>query len=140
MPTFEMMKYARCGLKVRRKRVAQRYCSEHCRNAAVKQRQRARNTSSGPIEDVGGLKEARDASRYLEAVTSSQAEAAEEQSVTPQLQGGVRVLRNSVVNLTGRSLPRELLSEIIRTEVGSNKGVADEEVGTDRQEALGGEL
>ena len=41
----KMIECSRCGLEVRRKRVAQRYCSERCRNASVQERKRA--TSRG---------------------------------------------------------------------------------------------
>ena len=46
---FELINCKCCGLEVRRKRLAQRYCSERCRNASVQQRKRARGNSSRPL-------------------------------------------------------------------------------------------
>ena len=68
-----MMTCIRCGLQVRRKRLAQLYCSERCRNASVQARKRARNRD---VKTLGGTQRwAQEPTReegarnHLEAVT-----------------------------------------------------------------------
>jgi hypothetical protein len=47
MVAFELLRCKSCGLEVRRKRLAQRYCSERCRNTAVQNRKRRKQSRSG---------------------------------------------------------------------------------------------
>ena len=47
MVAFELFKCKSCGLELRRKRLAQRYCSERCRNAAAQNRKRRKQARSG---------------------------------------------------------------------------------------------
>jgi hypothetical protein len=47
MVAFELFKCKMCGLETRRKRLAQRYCSERCRNAAVQKRKRRKQSRCG---------------------------------------------------------------------------------------------
>jgi hypothetical protein len=53
MLVFELFKCKSCGLETRRKRLAQRYCSERCRNAAVQDRKRRKELRSGDSKRAG---------------------------------------------------------------------------------------
>ena len=130
MVAFELFKCKSWGLEVRRKRLAQRYCSDRCRNAAVQNRKRRKQSRSGdgePPINVSGLKKRRLLPPCLEAVTDplkSPTKSEVSDSLKPHPYPHTRerlakALQRPVVNLTGRELPSELASLILATETAS---------------------
>jgi hypothetical protein len=125
MLTVELMKCSRCGLEVRRKRLAQRYCSERCRNASVqnrKRRKRARSGDNGEHRSPPRLERRRPVTAHFEAVTRPR-----KTQCNPMVCGGqksdlsprasARRPQGPVVDLIG--IEPELLSEIVRIETTS---------------------
>jgi hypothetical protein len=126
MLVFELFKCKSCGLETRRKRLAQRYCSERCRNAAVQNRKRRRESRSGDSNRAGSLKITSLVPLHLEAVTeplkrSTKTVACGYQKPHPDPHSSdalAKALRRpgQVVNLTGRTLPPELMTRIVSIE------------------------
>ena len=119
MVAFELFKCKSCGLELRRKRLAQRYCSDRCRNAAVQNRKRRKQSRSGdgePARSASGQQKRRLLPPYLEAVTGGPKSSAKSvisdcqqwHPHTPEMLA--KTLRRPVVNLTGRGLLPELVS------------------------------
>ena len=130
MVTFELFKCKSCGLEVRRKRLAQRYCSGRCRNAAVQNRKRRKQARSGddkPHSSPAKVQKARPLSPYLEAVTVARktqtksivSDRQKSHLYPPLTEGLAKELRRPIVNLTGRELPLELIRGIFATETAS---------------------
>lgn len=125
MLTVELIKCRRCGLEVRRKRLAQRYCSERCRNASVQNRRRRKQRRSGDSKGRKGgaaLKTRRLVSPHLEAVTRTQKQQSnsmtcegQKSDLTPN--ASARRVSGPVYDLIG--VEPELLAEIVRVETES---------------------
>ena len=131
MVVFELFKCKSCGLEVRQKRLAQRYCSERCRNGAVQNRKRRKQSrcgDSGLLKSPRGPQKRRLVPLHLEAVTdlpktlkesgSSECQKPHPCPVSPE--GLAKALRRPVVNLTGEELPPGLMAQIVRIETASN--------------------
>ena len=125
MVAFELFKCKSCGLEVRRKRLAQRYCSDRCRNAAVQNRKRRKQARSGdgkPSSSASGQQKRRLLPPYLEAGTGgrkspTKSVTSECQKPHPHLhtpESSAKALRRPVVNLTLRELPPELVGRNFR--------------------------
>jgi endogenous inhibitor of DNA gyrase (YacG/DUF329 family) len=120
MLIVELIQCRRCGSEVRRKRLAQRYCSERCRNASVQSRRRRKQAArSGDNRDRRGrpgLEKRRLVPPYLEAVTGPQ----KKQGISDAYGGKKSGLypwasvQPPVVDLIG--IEPELLAEIVRVE------------------------
>lgn len=130
MVAFELFKCKLCGLEVRRKRLGQRYCSERCRNAAVQNRKRRKQSRSGdgqPHSSLASPQKGLRLSPHLEAVThhlksltKPMACGHQKSYQHPPSAGGLaKSLRRPFVNLTGRELPPELVRRIFATETAS---------------------
>ena len=119
MLTTELIECKRCGNEVRRKRQAQRYCSEQCRNASVQDRKRRKR--SGDKESPKGPQKRRLLPPYLEAVTGLS-----KSKTTSKDYGGQKrhpypsslIGGRPVVDLTGNVSP-ELLAFIAWMECGA---------------------
>jgi hypothetical protein len=126
MVAFELFKCKSCGLELRRKRLAQRYCSERCRNAAVQNRKRRKQRSGDgkPHSSPASPQKDLSLSLHLEAVTEPQKAQMETMTYECQkphpdpssLDALAKALRRPVVNLTGKELPPELKARIVTIE------------------------
>jgi hypothetical protein len=127
MLVFELFKCKSCGLETRRKRLAQRYCSERCRNSAAQNRKRRKQSRSGDSKRVGSPKNPKIAPLlplYLEAVTrplkppmeTMASESKKLDPYPPSPEGLAKSLRRPVVNLTGSELPPGMMSRIVSIE------------------------
>jgi len=127
MLVFELFKCKSCGLEIRRKRLAQCYCSGRCRNSAVQNRKRRKESRSGDSKRVGSLKNPKIApvlTPYFKAMTgplkptmetmASGCQKPHPHPLSPE--GLAKSLRRPVVNLTGRELPPEMMSRIVSIE------------------------
>ena len=112
-----MIKCARCGHEVRRKRLVHRYCSARCRNAASKARTRSGRQKAR--EAKRGRRTTAEAPTYREAGTQSSSGRGKAPPFEQRTSVDVKDLTGPVVNVTGRPLQKELLELIIRTEVGA---------------------
>jgi hypothetical protein len=124
MPTFELFNCKRCGVETRRKRLAQRYCSERCRNAAVQERKRHKKSRSGDKKARTGCQKRRLVPPYREAVTAQSKnhygsegyDGQKGHSYPPESQDTASLLRRPVVNVTGKALSPDLLACVLRIE------------------------
>jgi hypothetical protein len=131
MVAFELFRCKSCGLELRRKRHAQSYCSQRCRNAAAQNRKRRKEARSGdgaPSTRPVGRPKRRPLPPYLEAVTGglksrTNSVTSEHQESHPYPQTPERLakaLRRPMVNLTERELQPNLISRILEIETASH--------------------
>jgi hypothetical protein len=136
----DMVKCKWCGLEVRRKRLAQRYCSKRCRDGASKLRSRLRSADK---TSRTGLQKNQPLPLYREALTCPskyqvKSAAYKAPKTYPSLceKASISVLARSLnrptVNATERPVVPELMTRIVRIETSDNppltqspKGVTD---------------